>query len=125
MSDGHRATRVLGALNDFFSGFLPAYAEGCAPDAAALPYITYPLTVPEPLGEASFYVRVWFSGAGFGEAAAVVDAIDAAIGPGCCLPVEGGAVWLYKEEGFARFVPSAADERVKCAYLGLKVAACV
>ena len=120
-----RATRVLEALNGFFSTFLPAYAEGCAPDAAVLPYITYSLTVPDALGEASFYARVWFAGPGYREAAAVADAIDAAIGPGCCLPVEGGAVWLYREERFLQFLPVAGDERVRCAYLGLKVVACV
>ena len=117
-----RVTQALQALNDFFSAFLPAYAEGCAPDAAALPYITYRLAVPATLGEMPFYARVWHRAPGYEAVAAVLDDISAAIGPGCCLPTESGDLWLYKQDPFLQFLPQP-DPHLKCAYLNMKLSA--
>ncbi len=123
MSDRH-VMHVLRALQDFFGGFLPAYAEGCAPDGAEPPYITYRLVVPDALGEAAFYARLWYRGRGYQEIAAMADAIGAAIGPGCALPTEGGGtVWIYREERFAQFLPLDGDARLKCCYLSMKLIA--
>ena len=114
-------TQALQALNDFFAGFLPAYGEGCAPDAAPLPYITYRLAVPAALSEMPFYARVWYRGRGYQEIAALLDRISAAIGLGCCLPTPEGVLWLYRQEPFIQFLPQA-DPYVKCAYLNMKLA---
>ena len=114
---------MLEALGTFFGSFLPAYAEGCAPDGAALPYITYELTVPDALEESPLIARVWYQGRGYLEIAAALDAIGAAIGPGACLPAAGGTVWLYKEARFVQFMPVEGDDRVKCACLSMKLAA--
>ena len=124
MSEQARATRVLRALHGFFNGFLDAYAEGCAPDGAALPYITYQMVVPEPLETAGCYARVWYRARGYGDIAGTLDAIGAAIGPGCRLEAQGGgAVWLYKAERFIQFMPVQGDGDLKCAYLSMRIAA--
>lgn len=121
---GSRTADILKALHGFFSGFLPSYGEGYAPRGAALPYITYQMAVPDALGEAGFYARVWYGGRGYEAIAAMVDAIGGAIGPGCCLPTEsGGAVWIYKDERFAQFMPMEGEPALKCAYLSMKLIA--
>lgn len=118
-----RVQAALKALNGFFSQFLPAYAEGCAPDGAALPYITYPLVVPDILGEATCTARVWYRADGYAAAAEVLDAIGAAIGPGRCLPAEcGGALWIYRGSCFVQFM-FTGDARLKCACVNVKIAA--
>ena len=71
-----RTAHVLRALHGFFSGFMPAYAEGCAPDGAACPYITYQMVAPDALGEAGFSARVWFRARGYADIAAAVDAFN-------------------------------------------------
>ena len=118
-----RTTNVLKALHGFFSGFLPSYGEGYAPYGAALPYITYQMVAPDALGAADFYARVWYRDRGYEDIAEMVDAIGGAIGPGCCIPTDGGAVWLYKEERFAQFMPMEGEPTLKCAYLRMKLIA--
>lgn len=123
MSETARATKVLEALNGFFNHFLNAWAEGCAPDDAALPYITYQLVVPDALETVAMSAWVWYRDRSYGDIAGVLDDIGAAIGPGCRMGVEGGAVWLYRDDKFIQFLPAKGDGELKCARLSLRVAA--
>lgn len=127
MSATGRATQVVSALYDFFSGFgLDAYAEGSAPTGAAPPYITVQLIVPETLGETvGFYARVWYRSKLFETLDAKVDEIDAAIGPGAVVRTEGGAIWIYKDDPFMQYMPFDGDDTLKCAYLRMKLSAVV
>ena len=123
MSENARATEVMQALHVFFSRFADAWAEGCVPDDAAYPLITYPPTLPAALETVPSYARVWHRSRQYGDIAALVDAIDAAIGPGLRLPTaHGGAVWLYKGDKFMQFAPVRDDPDLKCAYLSLSIA---
>ncbi len=119
-----RATHILKALHGFFSRFADAWAEGCAPDDAQFPYITYPLTVPGELETVTFYARIWYRSRQYEAVAALADAIDAAIGPGCRVPTEGGgAIWIYKGDRFMQTAPVEKDPDLKCVYLSLALAA--
>lgn len=124
MSGDMRATHILKALHGFFSRFAAAWAEGCAPDEVEFPYITYAPTVPGELETVTLYARIWHRSREYEAVAALADAIDAAIGPGCRVPTEGGgAVWIYKGERFMQLMPVNGDPDLKCAYLSLAVAA--
>ena len=119
-----RATHILKALHDFFNRFADAWPEGCAPDDAEFPYITYAPMAPGELDTVTFYARIWHRSREYGAVAALADAIDNAIGPGCRVPTEnGGAIWIYKGERFAQLVPVREDPDLKCAYLSLALAA--
>ena len=118
-----RNTTALRALHDFFGRFADAYAEGCVPDGAAFPCITYQPVVPDCLETVPFTARVWYRSRRYDAVAALLDAIDAAIGPGVKVPAGDGAVWIYKAQRFAQFSPVREDPDLKCATLSLAVAA--
>lgn len=119
-----RITKIVAALYTFFSGFgIPAYAEDSVPDDAVLPYITYQIAVPEWRGKTSIYARVWYRSTSFAAISAKVGEIDAAIGEAFCIPVSGGAVYLYKETPFAQFMPQIGDLMLKCMYLNMSILA--
>ena len=123
MSEEMRATHILRALHSFFNRFADAWAEGCAPDDAVFPYITYAPTVPGELERVTFNARVWYRSRQYEAVAALVDAIDAAIGPGCRMPAGGGAIWVYKGDRFMQLAPVREDPDLKCALLSLALAA--
>lgn len=119
-----RITKIVTALYNFFSGFtIPAYAEDSVPDDATLPYITYQIAVPEWENPVTLYARVWYRSASFEGISAKVGEIDEAIGEGVCVPVEGGAVYLYKETPFTQFMPQTGDLTLKCMYLSMSMLA--
>jgi len=119
-----RISKIVAALYTFFSGFgLDAYPEDTVPDDATLPYITYQIAVPEWRGKTSIYARVWYRSTSFAAISAKVSEIGDAIGEAFCIPVSGGAVYLYKETPFAQFMPQPGDLTLKCMYLNMSMLA--
>ena len=120
-------TNVAKALYGFFSGFgLPAFVENNVPDEmpdesgnmqpVKPPYITYQLIEPDSLSEASFYARVWYYDTSFEAISAKVDEIRRAIGRGKSIPIDGGCVWIWRDNNFCQFQPSD-EPALKIAYL--------
>ena len=115
-------TGVAGALYRFFSGFgLPIYAEGSVPQRARTPYITVRLIRPDWQATVDFTARLWYRDDSFEAIDAKVDAIAEAIGAGACVPMERGAVWVYKDDVFAQYIPFDGDVTLKCVYLRMKL----
>lgn len=86
------------ALQDFFSSFgIPAYVTGNVPDIAAMPYITYDLTNPEPLAHAMFHASVWYRDTSVIAVSEKCDEIEAAIGNGLSIPTESGVIYLFRD----------------------------
>lgn len=112
------------ALYSFFSGFgWPVYPEDAVPGTAEPPYITVKYVDPTWEGSASFYARVWDRSASPEAAYSKADEIKRAIGAGACVPVEGGAVWIYREANFAQRMPFAGDPALHCVYLSMSMQA--
>lgn len=119
-----RISSIVSALYTFFSGFgLPAYPEDTVPDDETLPYITYQIAIPEWEKPVSLYARVWYRSNSFAAISAKVGEIDDAIGPGAVVPMENGAIWLYKDSPFIQFMPYEGDPTLKCMYLSMNMQA--
>lgn len=122
------------ALQTFFSGFgLPAFPENAVPDtlydadagaevSVEPPYITYELREPEPGEKSSLTARVWYIDTDYTAICTKVDEIKAAIGRGVSISVNGGAVWLWRDDQFCQFQP-ADEPKLKIAYLMLIIGA--
>ena len=116
-------TNTAIALYNFFSGFdIPAYVEGNIPDNAQMPYITYNLIEPEPLGTALLNASVWYRDTSVMAISAKVDQIKAAIGNGIGLPTDGGVVYIFRDR-VSRFAQIMNDPNpeTKRAYLTMLI----
>lgn len=111
------------ALQSWLQGFgMNAYAEGCVPEDAALPYITWSAVFPAfGEGEGNITVNVWRRTTSEARANADADEIGAALGlGGVMLTCRGGALWLKRGQPFAQ--PAASgDPAVKRRYLNIAV----
>lgn len=117
-------TSAAEALQRFFGGFgLPAYPEGCAPQRAKPPYITYQVLLPDWRETAPFHARVWYRSASYAGVNAKCDEIGAAIGEGLSLPTDSGALYIGKGRVFCQHMSTAGDPDLKCNYLSLTLQA--
>lgn len=126
-------TEVMKALYSFFSGFsIPAYEENSVPDDAALPYITYHVSVPDWNDTADISANIWYSGPYFTDVSAKADEIGKYIDNGtlypdpACLTDEQKkenakpVLYIYKGTPFAQVVPTG-DDNVKVIYLNIGI----
>lgn len=123
------STNVSVALHDFFTRFgIPAFLEDSVPEKiydgkgnkvdVNPPYITYQLTVPEPLHTSVFHARVWYRNASAGPVLAKCGEIERAIGRGVTIPTEYGSVVIFKDDKTAFFqLQPMNDSSLKVAYL--------
>lgn len=123
------STNVSVALHDFFTRFsIPAFLEDSIPEKIPdgegglvetnPPYITYQLTVPEPLHTSIFHARVWYRNTSAGPVLAKCGEIERAIGRGITIPTEYGSVVIFKDGNtpFIQLQPMN-DPNLKVAYL--------
>lgn len=126
------------ALKTFFSGFgIPAFQEDNVPETlydpvkktdveVALPYITFELREPEPIGHTVLAANVWYDGTDYAQIAAKVDQIKAAVitdgQSGVVIEAGDGAIALWPETDFCQFV-TQEDDKIKCAHLMFEMAA--
>ena len=110
-------------LYEFWTSFdIPAYVESSVPDDAELPYITYELRKPSWRGYTSYVVRVWYRDTSFDAISEKVGEISDAIGEGKRLKVDGGFIWLFKDDNFAQLQPTEQeDTNLKVAYLSMVI----
>lgn len=111
------------ALKRFFSSFgIPAYLSGNIPDNVQMPYITFDLVEPEPLGTGLLNASVWYRDTGTDAICAKVDQIKAAIGNGVDLPTESGVIHLFRErEGAFAKIMNDPNRETKRAYLTMLI----
>ena len=107
------------ALNAYFSSFgLPAYTTESLPKDAALPYLTYPLNVPEWREKATFYVQIWFRTRSNAPVLAKADEILQDIGEGKILQTENGTVVIWPESPAVQLL---VDGDTRSAYINLSI----
>lgn len=93
------------ALYSFFSSFgIPAYMSGNIPDNVVMPYITYDLVDPPPLGRDMLNASVWYRDSSVMAVAAKADEIKAAIGTGISLKTASGSVILKSGNPFCNIM---------------------
>lgn len=108
---------VAKGLWQYWNSFdIPAYPETAVPDDASLPYITYDIVSPNWSGEAFFSARVWYEDTSFDAITKKVDEISEDIGEGKRIVIDGGFMFLFKEDNFAQ-IEQMDEDGVKCAYL--------
>lgn len=109
------------ALHAFFSSFgIPAYMSGNIPDDVQMPYITYDIVEPEPLGQALINASVWYRDTSTIPISEKVDEIKQAIGNGLSLPTESGVIHLFREkEGRFAQIMNDPNRETKRAYLSM------
>lgn len=116
---GLAVTNAAAALYGFFSSFgIPAYSRNNIPDNVTMPYITYDVTIPEPLSTTLIHASVFYRGTSFTEILQKCDQIEAAIGTGITLPTPGGFIALFRDDRtpFAQEQPDP-EKNVRAMYL--------
>lgn len=108
-------------LQDFFSGFLPAYASSSVPEDVLFPYLTYDLTLDAWTGgEVGLTVNLWY----YTDSEAIPNAkaqeLSEAIGQGGrILPCDGGFVWLKRGSPWCQSLRDDTDPGIKRRYLNV------
>lgn len=106
-------------LQDFFSGFLPAYAFSSVPEDVLFPYLTYDLVLDAWTGgEVGLTVNLWY----YTDSEAIPNAkaqeISEAIGyGGKILPCDGGFIWLKRGSPWCQSLRDDTDPGIKRRYL--------
>lgn len=116
-------TNTAIALKRFFSGFgIPAYVSDNIPDDVKMPYITYDLIEPEPMATGLLNANVWYRDTSTDAISAKVDEIKAAIGWGMSIPIDNGAVYLFRDRN-SRFsqIMNDPNRETKRAYLTMVI----
>lgn len=108
-------------LQDFFSGFLPAYAFSSVPEDVLFPYLTYDLVLDAWTGgEVGLTVNLWY----YTDSEAIPNAkaqeISEAIGyGGKILPCDGGFIWLKRGSPWCQSLRDDTDPGIKRRYLNV------
>lgn len=111
------------ALQQWLSGFLPAYATSNVPKDAVFPWLTYELATGSwESGEIGLVINLWF----YTESEAIPNAkaqeIADAIGMGgCMVAYDGGAMWVKRGTPWCQNVADDTDRNIKRRYLNISV----
>lgn len=110
-------------LYEFWNEFqIPAYPENAVPDDAQMPYITYEVKQANWSDYAPYSVRVWYRDTSYDAISRKVDQISERIGNGYSFSLNGGFIWLFKEDSFIQMQPAQdADLLIKVAYLSMLI----
>ena len=109
------------ALHSFWSGFgVPAYDENTVPEDAALPRITYEVSVDSFGGQVSLSASIWDRSTSWISVTEVADAVTQALSfGGRSIPYEGGLLWLKKGTPFAQRMGDT-DDSIRRIYLNVE-----
>lgn len=123
-------TKTGKALYNFFSSFgIPAYEvnsvkdngqDDSYPSNIDLPYITFDQADSDWREPISVSATVWYKSTAFDELFSKVDEIKKKVGEGYSIPVDGGVVYICKDNPFAQ-VQDTGDVTVKAEYLLFQV----
>jgi hypothetical protein len=109
------------ALHQFFSSFgLDAYAASAVPDDVVFPYLTYELITAawgdSPVG---ITVNLWYYTDKEKIPNDKVNEISKAIGQGCRLQCDGGAISIYRGSPWSQSLTDATSPTIKRRYLNI------
>lgn len=107
------------ALNAYFSSFgIPAYTTESVPPDVQLPYLTYPLNIPEWREKATFYVQIWYRSRSNEQILTKADQILLDIGEGKILQTDNGTVVIWPDTPAVQLL---VDGDIRSAYLNLSI----
>ena len=107
------------ALKSYLSGFgIPAYTIESVPTDVQLPYLTYPLNVPEWREKATFYIQIWYRTRSNTPVLTKADEILADIGEGKIIQAEDGYVVIWPDTPAIQLI---VDGDTRSAYLNLTI----
>ena len=109
------------ALQQFFEGFLPAYATNAVPDDVVFPYLTYSAVFDAFDGQpVSLTVNLWYYTTSEALPNAKAQEISDALGSGgATLPIDGGYIWLMRGSPFCQSLADEADSQIKRRYINI------
>lgn len=108
-------------LQQFFEGFLPAYATNAVPDDVVFPYLTYSAVFDAFDGQpVSLTVNLWYYTTSEALPNAKAQEISDALGSGgVTLPIDGGYIWLMRGSPFCQSLADEADSLIKRRYINV------
>lgn len=109
------------ALQSFFNGIMPAYAETSVPDDAAFPYLTYQLALNAwDSGETALAINMWFRTPSEAVPNAKAQELSDAIGySGITIPCDGGFIWLKRGSPWCQSMRDESDSMIKRRYINV------
>lgn len=109
------------ALQSFFNGIMPAYAETSVPDDAAFPYLTYQLALNAwESGETALAINMWFRTPSEAVPNAKAQELSDAIGySGVTIPCDGGFIWLKRGSPWCQSMRDESDPMIKRRYINV------
>ena len=109
------------ALQSFFNGIMPSYAETSVPDDAAFPYLTYRLALNAwDSGETALAINMWFRTPSEAVPNAKAQELSDAIGySGITIPCDGGFIWLKRGSPWCQSMRDESDPMIKRRYINV------
>ena len=109
------------ALQAFFNGIMPAYAETSVPDDASFPYLTYQLALNAwESGETALAINMWFRTPSEAIPNAKAQELSDAIGySGITIPCDGGFIWLKRGSPWCQSMRDESDSMIKRRYINV------
>lgn len=107
------------ALKDWLSSFgLPVYTTQTIPKDVQVPYLVYPLNVPEWDQKTTFYIQGWYRSTSNADLAAKADEIIQDIGIGIKLRTSGGIISIWPETPLVQLM---TDGDYRSFYINLSI----
>ena len=107
------------ALKDWLSSFnLPVYTAQTIPKDINVPYLVYPLNVPEWNQKATFYIQGWYRSTSNADLSAKADEIIKAIGIGIKLRTSDGYISIWPESPLVQLM---TDGDYRSFYINLSI----
>ena len=114
------------ALNEFWNSFgVPAYEMYSVPtgkDKPAFPYIVFTADVDNISEPVSLFANVYTRSNTWLGCNAIAERIAERVGlGGCCVPIEGGGMWIKRGNGFMSNLGDDEDDLIKRKYIHIEV----
>ena len=111
--------KVATAIKTFASSFdVPAYSTSSVPDPVDLPYITYPVKIPEWNQKTSFYLQIWDRTTSNTELFMLADRICQEIGQGKIINLDGGYLVIWPDSPLQQLL---VDGDFRSVYINLSI----
>ena len=111
--------QAAAALKTYLSSFgIPAYTTESVPDNVALPYLTYPATIPEWTQAGTFYIQIWDRSTSNAAILTKADEILQDIWVGKRIQTENGVLVIWPETPACQIL---VDGDVRSAYINLSI----
>lgn len=109
------------AVNTLWNGFgITAYDENTVPNGAAMPYITYSVSVAGLDEPVYLSASLWYRSMSWEDISKKAEQISEAIGGGAGVAYDGGRLWVTRGDPFAQRMSEPEDGTVRRILLQVK-----